>query len=87
MKETRCSPSLAPCNHKAEMLIHTKVIRSEFDNISVTKREYNMTDKQINTTPIWPSRLIFNSKLLYNKKLKDLTETELFEVRKYSLQK
>ena len=28
---------------------------------------------------------IFN--LLYNKKLKDLTETELFEVRKYSLQK
>lgn len=46
-----------------------------------------MTDEQINTTPIWPSRLIFNANLLYNKKLKDLTETELFEVRKYSLQK
>ena len=46
-----------------------------------------MTNKQINTTPIWPSRLIFNSKLLYNKPLKELTKEELFEVRKYSLQK
>ena len=41
----------------------------------------------INNTPIWPSRLIFNASLLYGKKLNDLTKHELFEVRKYSLNK
>jgi len=41
----------------------------------------------INNTPIWPSRLIFNTSLLYGKKLNDLTKHELFEVRKYSLNK
>jgi len=41
----------------------------------------------INNTPVWPSRLIFNASLLYGKKLKDLTKHELFEVRKYSLNK
>lgn len=46
-----------------------------------------MTTQEINTAIIWPSRLIFNAKLLYNKRLDALTPEELFEVRKYSLQK
>ena len=47
----------------------------------------HISNEVINSAHIWPSRLIFNSKLLYNKKLKELTKEELFEVRKYSLQK
>ena len=39
----------------------------------------------IMNTPIWQSRLIFNASLLYRKSLTDLTEQELFEVRKYSI--
>lgn len=46
-----------------------------------------MTPEQINTAIIWPSRLIFNAKLLFGKRFKDLTADELYEVRKYSLQK
>lgn len=46
-----------------------------------------MTKQEINSAVIWPSRLIFNAKLLYNKRLDALNEDELFEVRKYSLQK
>lgn len=44
-----------------------------------------MTDEQIWQTWVWQSRLIFNASLLYNKKLKDLTNDELFEVKKYSI--
>ena len=44
-----------------------------------------MTDEQIMSAPVWPSRLIFNASLLYRKKLKDLTNDELLAVKKYSL--
>ncbi len=50
-------------------------------------QEFEINNEVINTVPIWTSRLIFNSKLLYNKPLKELTKQELFEVRKYSLQR
>ena len=46
-----------------------------------------MRENEIANTPINPSRLIFNASLLYNKRFKDLTAEEVYEVRKYSLQK
>jgi hypothetical protein len=46
-------------------------------------QEFEINNTVINTAHIWTSRLIFNSKLLYNKPLKELTKEELFEVRKY----
>ena len=50
-------------------------------------QEFEINNTVINTAHIWTSLLIFNSKLLYNKPLKELTKEELFEVRKYSLQR
>ena len=43
--------------------------------------------EEVENAQIWPSRLIFNANLLYNKRFKDLTAEEVYEVRKYSLQK
>ena len=41
-----------------------------------------MTREEVMSEPIWPSRLIFRASMLYNKKLKDLTLDEEYEVRK-----
>ena len=44
-----------------------------------------MTAAQIMQTWVSTSRLMFNASLLYRKKLKDLSNDELFEVKKYSI--
>ena len=44
-----------------------------------------MTSEQVMQTWVSTSRLMFNASLLYRKKLKDLTNDELFEVKKYSI--
>lgn len=44
-----------------------------------------MTREEVMKEWVWPSRLIFNASLLYGKKLKNLTEDELYEVKKYSI--
>ena len=44
-----------------------------------------MTSAQIMQTWVSTSRLMFNASLLYRKKLKDLSNDELFEVKKYSI--
>jgi hypothetical protein len=45
-----------------------------------------MTDEEIYRQWVWTPRLIFNANLLYGKKLKDVTNEELLEVKKYSLE-
>lgn len=44
-----------------------------------------MTAEQVMQTWVSTSRLMFNASLLYRKKLKDLSNDELFEVKKYSI--
>lgn len=44
-----------------------------------------MTNEQVMQTWVSTSRLMFNSSLLYRKKLKDLSNDELLEVKKYSI--
>ena len=44
-----------------------------------------MTSEQVMQTWVSTSRLMFNASLLYRKKLKDLSNDELFEVKKYSI--
>jgi hypothetical protein len=44
-----------------------------------------MSNEEIWRTWVWTPRLMFNASLLYDKKLKDLTNDELFEVKKYSI--
>ena len=44
-----------------------------------------MTSEQVMQTWVDTSRLMFNASLLYRKKLKDLTNDELLEVKKYSI--
>ena len=44
-----------------------------------------MSNEEIWQTWVWTPRLMFNASLLYDKKLKDLTNYELFEVKKYSI--
>lgn len=44
-----------------------------------------MSNEEIWQTWVWTPRLMFNASLLYDKKLKDLTNDELFEVKKYSI--
>jgi len=45
-----------------------------------------MTRKEIMKKWIWPSRLIFQSSLLFGKPYKSLTEDEEYEVRKVILE-
>lgn len=45
-----------------------------------------MTRKEIMKTWVWPSRLIFQSSLLFGKPYKNLTEDEEYEVRKAILE-
>lgn len=44
-----------------------------------------MTAEEIMQTWVSTPRLMFNASLLYRKKLRDLTNDELFEVKKYSI--
>ena len=43
--------------------------------------EQRMTKQEILNHPIWPSRLIFNAKLLFNKAWKDCNEQEQIAIR------
>lgn len=45
-----------------------------------------MTRAEVMKKPIWMSRLIFKSSILYGKKYKDLTEDEEYEMRLQILQ-
>ena len=40
-----------------------------------------MTKQEIFDQPIWPSRLIFNAKLLFGKAYKDCNNDELLSIR------
>jgi len=44
-----------------------------------------MTDEEIYRQWVWTPRLQFASARLYNKALKDVTNEELLEVKKYAL--
>lgn len=48
-------------------------------------KSYDERYDRIMNEPIWPSRLMFNASMMYRKSVEDLTDVELFEVRRHSL--